>query len=272
MAVKPLYRCSDCLVPYENVAVFTTARHKALVGTTKRTADEAVTARVTKELLNGLPRCQIDELRLAILLVDEQMPRVTADADRCRARLQLQLVLEFPRVGVVQVNGCCVIHGGQPSSIWRAAQILNSVLLAPFDYLVAIHAVRAKTVVLIEGPDYKRLSVIGPDAADNWLSKASCLLNEIPRLLMSLATASSQPSLATYPDVPQSSVFVLRACYNHRIVRAPDDVADAGLVPVQRAVEAKVLVPDHDLFAAPTRCQHRPVWRELNVPRLAIQP
>lgn len=117
VALQSLYSRPRVLVPDENVAVFAAANDKPLVGATKRAADQKVAAGVAEEFLLVNLGLNLNELCLAVALVDQHVFRVLADADGCRARLELVLVDEFSCLGVVDVVRLLVVDGDEPTSV-----------------------------------------------------------------------------------------------------------------------------------------------------------
>ena len=96
---------------------FASADYEAFIRSPKVRPDQAVAARVAKELVHKLPGVEVDVLGLPVALVDQYMCGILADAHgrwRCEER---HLILQLPGHGVVDVYLLVVIYGHKPPPV-----------------------------------------------------------------------------------------------------------------------------------------------------------
>lgn len=105
---------------------------------------------MSEEFLHGFPSDQIDQLRLVVLFVDQQMPRVHADANRGWPRIKLHSAFKLSRHSVVDVNRLRVVYGDQPVAVGGTTDVLDPVLLSPVAYELSVYAPGLYTVLLVQ--------------------------------------------------------------------------------------------------------------------------
>jgi hypothetical protein len=150
---------------------FAARNDKVFIRAPEIAPDCVVAALMPSVPLHKLLSLDVQQVRLIVYTIDEDISRVAADAERSSPHRKRPVVQMLSGAEIVDVQLALLVHGYQPALIPREHKILGPVRSGPRMDALPMEVPLAYGLLLIKRPDDKRLAVGSPDTAANRLLK-----------------------------------------------------------------------------------------------------